>query len=124
MNSRMLVLLVPIIFSMIWIPQIHAEPKGVFESEGTDLNMTNLRTGVYQNEIVIAGTIKNISDKPIHGIGYSATTFNATNEVTGILVRSGQWLPLEPGMEYSFEIPTGNRVEEVDHYTVSVSSDR
>ena len=99
-------------------------PTGVFDSKGTDLNMTNLRTGEYNNEIVIAGTIKNISDKPINGIGYAAETYNATNHLTGVIVRTGPYLPLEPGQEYSFEIPTGNRAEEVDHYTVSVSSDR
>jgi hypothetical protein len=50
-----------------------SEPKGVFESK--DFSVTNLRTGEDNNRIVIAGTIKNISDKPISGISFAATNF-------------------------------------------------
>ena len=97
-------------------------PVGKFE--GKDLSVSNLRTGDYGNRIVIAGTIKNISDKPINGISYAAEIYNSTNDFVGLMVMSGPRLPLEPGQEYSFEIPTSNIPSEVDHYTVSVSSER
>jgi len=97
-------------------------PTGKFE--GKDLSVSNLRTGEYSDRIVIAGTIKNIIDKPISGISFAAEIYNSTNDFVGLMVMSGPKLPLEPGQEYSFEIPTSNIATEVDHYTVRVSSDR
>jgi hypothetical protein len=97
-------------------------PVGTFESK--DLSVSNLRTGEVHDRIVIAGTIKNIIDEPITGISFSAQIYNSTDAFVGLMVMSGPDLPLEPGQEYSFEIPTSNTPNEVDHYTVSVSSDR
>jgi len=117
-----LAILVIIVLSLSLIPILSAVPTGVFESE--DFSVSNLRTGEYDNRIVIAGTIKNVSDEPISGISFVAQTFNATNELTGTIAMSGPRLPLEPQQEYSFEIPTSSLAIEVDHYTVSVSSIR
>lgn len=97
-------------------------PIGKFDSK--DFSVSNLRTGESYDRIVIAGTIKNISDEPISGISFSAEVYNSTNGFVGLMVMSGPRLALEPGQEYSFEIPTSNTPSEVDHYTVSVSSDR
>jgi len=100
------------------------EPKGVFKSKAftvKDLKAVKSPYGV--NTYDIQGTIKNISNESITGITITAEAYNATNAENGI-TNNLQCETMEPDEECSFSITAYPFNGPLDHYIITMSSDR
>ena len=97
------------------------EPKGVFKSKA--FTVKDLKAVKEENRYEIQGTIKNISNESITGIYMDVATYNATGNYNGVIVHKIE-PTLEPGQEYSFDVSVHDSMGQLDHYIITMSSDR
>ena len=97
------------------------EPTGVFKSKA--FTVKDLKTVRGPNYYDIQGTIKNITNETITGIYMSVETYNATGNYNGIISHKVEHT-MEPQQEYSFEVTAHDLLGSLDHYIITMSSDR
>jgi hypothetical protein len=101
--------------------QNETEPKGVFKSKA--FTVKNLKAVKGDKWYDIQGTIKNITNESITGIYMDVETYNATGNYNGVVVHKVE-PTMDPGQEYSFDITVYALIGDLDHYIVTMSSDR
>jgi hypothetical protein len=95
-------------------------PTGKFESKA--FTVRDLKAVYHDGDYEISGTIKNITNESITGAAIILVYYNSEESVqTNVHPIDSV---LEPGQEYSFEISPYRIGLDLDHYKITMMSDR